>query len=128
MTGDRQHRQGSVTGCGSAKTGRGPAAQPKGLLTIGNNRLKEFGLKDISRTGLEGLIAKDAGRRRWMPANHDLRVNGEMKAVDASGDTPLLWALRDVLGLTGTKFGCGIAQCETYPRIREAIKQAGKSQ
>lgn len=34
-----------------------------------------------------------------------------MKAVDASSDTPLLWALRDVLGLTGTKFGCGIAQC-----------------
>jgi len=41
----------------------------------------------------------------------DLRINGEMKAVDASSDTPLLWALRDVLGLTGTKFGCGIAQC-----------------
>jgi isoquinoline 1-oxidoreductase subunit alpha len=41
----------------------------------------------------------------------NLRVNGETKAVDASGDTPLLWALRDVLGLTGTKFGCGIAQC-----------------
>jgi isoquinoline 1-oxidoreductase alpha subunit len=41
----------------------------------------------------------------------NLRVNGETKAVDASGETPLLWALRDVLGLTGTKFGCGIAQC-----------------
>jgi isoquinoline 1-oxidoreductase alpha subunit len=41
----------------------------------------------------------------------NLRINGEVKAVDASNDTPLLWALRDVLGLTGTKFGCGIAQC-----------------
>jgi isoquinoline 1-oxidoreductase alpha subunit len=41
----------------------------------------------------------------------NLRINGETKAVDASGETPLLWALRDLLGLTGTKFGCGIAQC-----------------
>ncbi len=41
----------------------------------------------------------------------NLRVNGETRAVDASSDTPLLWALRDLLGLTGTKFGCGIAQC-----------------
>jgi isoquinoline 1-oxidoreductase subunit alpha len=40
-----------------------------------------------------------------------LSVNGEQKSVDASADTPLLWVLRDVLGLTGTKFGCGVAQC-----------------
>jgi isoquinoline 1-oxidoreductase alpha subunit len=40
-----------------------------------------------------------------------LRINGEMKDVDGPPDMPLLWALRDVLGLTGTKFGCGIAQC-----------------
>ena len=41
----------------------------------------------------------------------NLRTNGEMRELDISADTPLLWALRDVLGLTGTKFGCGIAQC-----------------
>ncbi len=41
----------------------------------------------------------------------NLRVNGETRELDISPDTPLLWALRDVLGLTGTKFGCGIAQC-----------------
>lgn len=41
----------------------------------------------------------------------ELQINGEKRTVDASPDTPLLWALRDVLGLTGTKFGCGIAQC-----------------
>ena len=41
----------------------------------------------------------------------NLRINGEMRAVDAADDTPLLWALRDVLGLTGTKFGCGMALC-----------------
>jgi len=40
-----------------------------------------------------------------------LQINGESRNIDAAPDTPLLWALRDVLGLTGTKFGCGIAQC-----------------
>lgn len=40
-----------------------------------------------------------------------LRVNGEAHAVEADPSTPLLWLLRDHLGLTGTKFGCGIAQC-----------------
>jgi isoquinoline 1-oxidoreductase subunit alpha len=40
-----------------------------------------------------------------------LSINGQDHEVDVSPDTPLLWALRDVLGLTGAKFGCGIAQC-----------------
>jgi aerobic-type carbon monoxide dehydrogenase small subunit (CoxS/CutS family) len=40
-----------------------------------------------------------------------LKINGETRVVDAEADTPLLWVLRDDLGLTGTKFGCGIAQC-----------------
>jgi isoquinoline 1-oxidoreductase alpha subunit len=40
-----------------------------------------------------------------------LRVNGEQRTLDVPADMPLLWVLRDVLGLTGTKFGCGIAQC-----------------
>jgi isoquinoline 1-oxidoreductase alpha subunit len=40
-----------------------------------------------------------------------LRVNGETKNVEAPGDMPLLWALRDILRLTGTKFGCGVALC-----------------
>ena len=40
-----------------------------------------------------------------------LHVNGKAQQVDVTPDTPLLWALRDVLGLTGTKFGCGIALC-----------------
>jgi isoquinoline 1-oxidoreductase alpha subunit len=40
-----------------------------------------------------------------------LKINGEDKTFDAPDDMPLLWVLRDVLGLTGTKFGCGIAQC-----------------
>lgn len=39
------------------------------------------------------------------------RVNGAAQTVDADPSTPLLWVLRDHLGMTGTKFGCGIAQC-----------------
>src|SRR2546423_11356308 len=38
-------------------------------------------------------------------------VNGKSRSVSDSADTPLLWVLRDTLGLTGTKYGCGIAQC-----------------
>jgi len=40
-----------------------------------------------------------------------LKINGEDKTFDAPDDMPLLWVLRDLLGMTGTKFGCGIAQC-----------------
>jgi isoquinoline 1-oxidoreductase alpha subunit len=40
-----------------------------------------------------------------------LRINGESRDIEAQDDMPLLWALRDILGMTGTKFGCGIAQC-----------------
>jgi isoquinoline 1-oxidoreductase subunit alpha len=40
-----------------------------------------------------------------------LTINGKQKSFDAPADMPLLWVLRDVLGMTGTKFGCGIAQC-----------------
>ena len=42
---------------------------------------------------------------------YDLIINGEQRRVDVDGDTPLLWVIRDVLGMTGTKYGCGIAQC-----------------
>jgi isoquinoline 1-oxidoreductase alpha subunit len=40
-----------------------------------------------------------------------IRINGKTHKVDVPGDMPLLWVLRDVIGLTGTKFGCGIAAC-----------------
>lgn len=43
--------------------------------------------------------------------NVSLNVNGVSHTVDVDGDTPLLWVLRDVLGMTGTKFGCGMALC-----------------
>jgi hypothetical protein len=57
-------------------------------------------------------------RARFSPASTNGRttmptliVNGQRHNVDVEADTPLLWVLRDTLGLTGTKYGCGIAQC-----------------
>jgi isoquinoline 1-oxidoreductase alpha subunit len=44
-------------------------------------------------------------------ASYQLKVNGKVHNVDVAEDTPLLWVLRDHLGLVGTKYGCGIAQC-----------------
>jgi aerobic-type carbon monoxide dehydrogenase small subunit (CoxS/CutS family) len=41
----------------------------------------------------------------------ELHINGQARQLDADPDMPLLWALRDLAGLTGTKYGCGIAQC-----------------
>ena len=43
--------------------------------------------------------------------SYSIKVNGTDHTVDVDGDAPLLWVLRDVLGLTGTKFGCGMALC-----------------
>ncbi len=44
-------------------------------------------------------------------AAYSLQINGQTRAVYVLPDTPLLWVIRDAVGLTGTKFGCGIAQC-----------------
>ena len=44
-------------------------------------------------------------------AKYTLSINGEQKSVEADADTPMLWVLRDLLDMKGTKFGCGIAQC-----------------
>ncbi|UMM08035.1 (2Fe-2S)-binding protein [Gluconobacter frateurii] len=40
-----------------------------------------------------------------------IRINNELHQLDVADDMPLLWVLRDILGLTGTKYGCGVAQC-----------------
>lgn len=42
---------------------------------------------------------------------YEIKVNGVDRTVDVDGDTPVLWVLRDVLGMTGTKFGCGVGLC-----------------
>jgi isoquinoline 1-oxidoreductase alpha subunit len=49
--------------------------------------------------------------REAEPMNITLSINGKAHAVEVEPETPLLWVLRDNLGFTGTKFGCGIAQC-----------------
>ncbi len=46
-----------------------------------------------------------------MPQTRSLNINGVVKSVVVPDDMPLLWVLRDVIGMTGTKFGCGIGQC-----------------
>ena len=53
-----------------------------------------------------------------------ITINGTSHSVDADGDTPLLWVLRDVLGMTGTKFGCGMALCGACTVIvdKEAVR------
>ena len=66
-----------------------------------------------------------------------ITVNGETREVSASEDTPLLWVLRDHLGLTGTKYGCGIAACgactvhldgEAYRSCQIALGDVGGSE
>ena len=42
---------------------------------------------------------------------YTLNVNGKALSADVEGDTPLLWVLRDTLGMVGTKYGCGVAAC-----------------
>src|SRR5499433_328929 len=48
---------------------------------------------------------------RELQMAYDIEVNGTKRTADVDGDTPLLWVLRDVFGMTGTKFGCGMALC-----------------
>ena len=52
-----------------------------------------------------------SGIRTWEGKLASLDINGTARAVNADPDTPLLWVLRDTLGMTGTKFGCGVALC-----------------
>src|SRR6516162_8389605 len=50
-----------------------------------------------------------------------IKVNGTTHTADVDGDTPLLWVLRDVLGMTGTKFGCGMALCGACTVHRDGV-------
>ncbi len=52
---------------------------------------------------------------------YTITVNGAAHSVDADGDTPLLWVLRDVLQMTGTKFGCGMAMCGACTVHRDGV-------
>lgn len=56
-----------------------------------------------------------------------LNVNGALRTVDVADNTPLLWVLRDTLGLVGTKYGCGIGECGACTVLRDgvAVKSCG---
>src|SRR6204780_2973201 len=62
-----------------------------------------------------GDSARFCGRHNGRKTMPTLIINGQSHTVEVEGDTPLLWVLRDTLGLTGTKYGCGIAQCGCCP-------------
>lgn len=67
--------------------------------------LKGGSIRQLSLGGASGTFYGAA------MAEYTFTVNGEARTVDVPADMPLLWVLRDVLQLTGTKYGCGIAQC-----------------
>ena len=56
-----------------------------------------------------------------------LTVNGKKQSVDADPTTPLLWVIREQLGMTGTKFGCGIAQCGACTDHRLPIERKAEA-
>ena len=55
----------------------------------------------------------------------NLNINGKAFDVDVEPDTPLLWVIRENIGLTGTKYGCGIAQCG-FAACRQAARAGGE--
>src|SRR5262249_347671 len=69
-----------------------------------------FGPKQKSPQ-LRRWVASQIGGKGEDAMAFTIKVNGQTHGVDVDGHTPLLWVLRDVLGMTGTKYGCGIAQC-----------------
>jgi isoquinoline 1-oxidoreductase subunit alpha len=69
---------------------------------------------DLNRSSFEANIADEVQSEDWTIqgiAMANLKINGKTISVDVEDDTPLLWAIRENVGLTGTKYGCGIAQC-----------------
>src|SRR5580700_8470609 len=61
--------------------------------------------------GVGGFRRRSPSVERRGAMAFTIKVNGNSYSVDVDDDTPLLWVLRDVLGMTGTKFGCGMALC-----------------
>lgn len=72
--------------------------------------MKAAALCSLKAIGFLIFITDFAIKPYAMPA-YNLNVNGKEHSLDVDGQMPLLWAIRDFIGLTGTKFGCGMAQC-----------------
>ena len=62
-------------------------------------------------SGMRAGAALPSTRLQETSVSYAINVNGVARTVDVDEDTPVLWVLRDVLGMTGTKFGCGLALC-----------------
>src|SRR6201988_3497689 len=67
-------------------------------------------MKDDCNSGVQNVDLSRCFKGKRMEAI-SITVNGKPQSVEVTPDTPLLWVLRDTLGLTGTKFGCGMALC-----------------
>src|SRR5512134_2082364 len=77
-------------------------------------RLMRREVPTVTGCGPAYSCANNTSRRHSRAGGSDmikLTINGQTQDVDVAGDTPLLWVLRDTLGLTGTKYGCGMALC-----------------
>jgi isoquinoline 1-oxidoreductase alpha subunit len=85
---------------------------PTGV-AIGVGAERGLGAALCRRFAEEGYHILVAGRssKKESAMTFNIKVNESTHSVDVDGDTPLLWVLRDVLGMTGTKFGCGMALC-----------------
>ena len=87
--------------------GRLGAGRPPGVIVLGNSPRR----RSLRRRIESEQAADSAGASRDMPMAINLKVNGASRTITAEPDTPLLYILRNDLGLNGAKFGCGLAQC-----------------
>src|SRR3546814_1573346 len=99
-----------------SKTPSPPSTRPSGLMGRRSSAFVRERHAPIDARSRPGTV--QVGRLRPISPSHreatmafTLKINGTPHEVDVDGDTPLLWVLRDVLAMTGTKFGCGQALC-----------------
>jgi isoquinoline 1-oxidoreductase subunit alpha len=81
---------------------------------ITNSRTAEARILDLNRSRFGELMPRESiggWAKKTGTAMANLNINGKTLNIDVEPDTPLLWAIRENVGLTGTKYGCGIAQC-----------------
>jgi isoquinoline 1-oxidoreductase alpha subunit len=120
-------------GCGAAKAGRAPIYRNPGSMAaipikpFSDRQLewREFSLPQAHSRHCNSVVPAGLAPAQRGPrataivnvGNHEatmaftIKINGTDHRVDVDNDTPLLWVLRDVLGMTGTKFGCGVGLC-----------------
>src|SRR5205823_2981008 len=91
-------RATSRSPCSMRRTRSVRTPRPRAAISTLRSTWSELGLDRSDREGEDVMAIA-------------IKVNGSTHSVDVDGDTPLLWVLRDVLGMTGTKFGCGMALC-----------------